>query len=153
MLTSYADANVQLGLPILDAENEATDYPWPVQLMSIPGEDGLEELGPVVAIACGLDSSYVTMQVCVCVFHCLSLARSLALCLSRPMSRCMCVCLAPSLARALALCCSLSMPRCRTGKFVRWAVASTGRQGRETRATARYSVYLLYECKSTNTDA
>ena len=67
MLTSCADANVQLGLPILDAENEATDYPWPVQLMSIPGEDDLEELGPVVAIACGLDSSYVTMQVCVCV--------------------------------------------------------------------------------------
>jgi hypothetical protein len=67
MLTPDADANVQLGLPILDAENEATDYPWPVPLMSIPGEDGLEELGPVAAIACGLDSSYVTMQVCVCV--------------------------------------------------------------------------------------
>jgi hypothetical protein len=111
MLTSYADANVQLGLPILDAENEATDYPWPVPLMSIPGEDGFEELGPVAAIACGLDSSYVTMQVCVyvrcvcvCFYAFLSLARSLALCVSPPMSRCMCVCLGLALREHTSAC-------------------------------------------------
>jgi hypothetical protein len=89
--------------------------------MSIPGENGFEELGPVAAIACGLDSSYVTMQVCVCVrcvcvcfYAFLSLARSLALCVSPPMSRCMCVCLGLAQREHMSACVNVCsrMSRC-----------------------------------------
>ena len=53
--------NGQLGLPNLGTDAE-TDFPWPMMLMQIPGEDGLDNLGLVKSVACGLDCTYATMS-------------------------------------------------------------------------------------------
>jgi hypothetical protein len=55
------NVNGQLGLPNIDLDHDDTNFPWPIQLMRFPGEEGVEDLGPVRHVTCGLDTTYVTM--------------------------------------------------------------------------------------------
>ena len=55
------NVNRQLGLPNIDLDKDDNNFPWLVQLMRFPGEEGVEDLGPVRHVTCGLDTTYVTM--------------------------------------------------------------------------------------------